>query len=204
MFRRVLAVSFSLSLVVLARAGDDPKRDAEQLQGAWEATAYEAAGTPATADEVKAFRVRVEGDRLTLTTAAGETTAAFKLDPSAWPKAIDLVIAGATRRGRPSSGSTRSRGTDSSGASGRCRTWPAGRRDSGPRRGREPLRDAEAGQEMNPTGAPAGLGMIRVRLNATSLQRTSFTIESAVRLRTWSPNLRLMAETVDSTLLRLW
>jgi uncharacterized protein (TIGR03067 family) len=100
MFSRVVAVSFSLCLAVLARAGDDPKRDAEQLQGAWEATAYETAGTPATADEVKAFRVRVEGDRMTLTTAAGETKAEFKLNPSASPKAIDLVLAGGEAKGK--------------------------------------------------------------------------------------------------------
>jgi uncharacterized protein (TIGR03067 family) len=96
----IAAVGLSLWLAGLVRADDAAKKDAEQLQGTWEATAYETAGTPATADEVKAFKMRVEGDQLTVTTAAGPTKAKFRLDASASPKAIDLVIADGDAKGK--------------------------------------------------------------------------------------------------------
>jgi uncharacterized protein (TIGR03067 family) len=100
MHSRVVAVGLSLCLAVTAWAQDEVKKDAEQLQGAWEATAYETAGRPATADEVKAFKVRVEGDRLTITTTEATTKTKFKLDPSASPKAIDLVIEDGDAKGK--------------------------------------------------------------------------------------------------------
>jgi uncharacterized protein (TIGR03067 family) len=101
----VVAICLGLCLTILTRAGDTPKKDAEHLQGAWEATAVEFAGEAGTAKDVKGFKVRIEGDQLALSTASGVVTKTkFKLDPSVSPKAIDLTVVEGNAKGKTALG----------------------------------------------------------------------------------------------------
>jgi len=71
---------------------DDPaKKEQTQLQGAWIVVSAERGGK--ALDELKDSRVKVEGDKLTITVASKkkEETARFKLNPTTKPKQIDIL-----------------------------------------------------------------------------------------------------------------
>ena len=87
-----------LTATVLANE-DDSKKDAEQLQGTWQATTVERAGVKQENPESMTFTFKK--DRYTL--KMGEQVLAegtFKLDPSTTPKSIDLTITEGKDKGK--------------------------------------------------------------------------------------------------------
>lgn len=73
------------------RGGPTPP-DEKLLQGEWRAVAVEVQGRQLTAEQVKAARVRVKGDKMTVTLGPGTVTeSTIHLDPTKKPKALDLT-----------------------------------------------------------------------------------------------------------------
>ncbi len=67
------------------------KKEQTQLQGTWIVVSAERGGKALA--ELKDSRVKVEGDRLTITVAnkSKEESARFKLDPTTKPRQIDIL-----------------------------------------------------------------------------------------------------------------
>jgi uncharacterized protein (TIGR03067 family) len=90
-----------LTLVVFAGflvAADDSKeeaikKDSKQLQGAWQAVNFERNGEKAPEDDVKNYKMTIDGDKYKFT-AGGDTLSAgtLKLDPTSKPKSIEIVV----------------------------------------------------------------------------------------------------------------
>ena len=89
---------YSLMAVALASAapawGDDAKRDADDLQGTWQATEGIGNGTPLTKDQLQRLRVMFAGAKMSVFPLDGGEKAmehTFQVDPGKKPKAIDAT-----------------------------------------------------------------------------------------------------------------
>jgi uncharacterized protein (TIGR03067 family) len=92
-----------LLLIASVAVADEPKAGAKEkdaLQGLWQAVALEAQGRPAPAEAVRAFQVRITGDKLVFSPAADNRAHTFAIDPDAKPKALDLTPADGPAKGK--------------------------------------------------------------------------------------------------------
>jgi uncharacterized protein (TIGR03067 family) len=89
----------ALLFVSLACADKGPA-DKNRLQGAWQAVEVEVQGRRAAAEIVKSFRVRVEGDKLTIQAGKEKREYKFALHPGKKPKGIDLTPAAGPAKGK--------------------------------------------------------------------------------------------------------
>jgi RNA polymerase sigma factor (sigma-70 family) len=74
--------------------------DQERLAGLWQAVALEANGQPAPAEAVRAFRIRIQGDRIVFNPDGENREHRFTLDPKAQPKAMDLIPGDGPQKGQ--------------------------------------------------------------------------------------------------------
>jgi uncharacterized protein (TIGR03067 family) len=84
-------------------AADEPApaaKDREALQGLWQAVELEANGQKAPAEAAKAFRIRIQGDKLVFTPDTDKREHTFTLDPKADPKAMDLTPGDGPAKGK--------------------------------------------------------------------------------------------------------
>jgi uncharacterized protein (TIGR03067 family) len=90
-----------LSLFVISQAAaDDAAKEKEKLKGLWQAVSMEANGQQAPADQVKRFQVRFKGDRVVFSPEADNREHTFEVDPSAKPKAMDLIPGDGQAKGK--------------------------------------------------------------------------------------------------------
>lgn len=86
------ALVFTLPLAG-AQTDNPVKRELQLFQGNWQAVAiYDVEGQKMADAEVKATRLKVEGDRFTITGSGSTIVGTFRLDPAKTPKAIDAVL----------------------------------------------------------------------------------------------------------------
>src|SRR5690349_76480 len=74
--------------------------DQKRLQGAWEAVELTVQGRPVPAGQAKSFRLRVKGDRMTITAGNEKREHTFHLDPKKTPRALDLTPAAGAGKGQ--------------------------------------------------------------------------------------------------------
>jgi uncharacterized protein (TIGR03067 family) len=87
-----LLVLLALGLSIAAAPKDDAaKADRDKFQGSWTIVSLEAGGNEAGADETKKFKLEFKGDKVIFTAGEERHEGTFKLDPTAKPKAIDLI-----------------------------------------------------------------------------------------------------------------
>jgi RNA polymerase sigma factor (sigma-70 family) len=67
------------------------KTDLDKLQGLWQAVALEANGNQAPEEDVKAFRIRIKGNKIAFNPDTENREHTFTVDPKAKPKAMDLT-----------------------------------------------------------------------------------------------------------------
>ncbi len=92
-----------LLLTAPVAAADEPKvetTDREALQGLWQATDLETNGEKAPAAEVKAFQIRIKGDKAVFGPDNGNRESTFALTPDAKPKAMDLTPSDGPAKGK--------------------------------------------------------------------------------------------------------
>jgi uncharacterized protein (TIGR03067 family) len=90
---------FSLAAVTVGAPApvprDDGKRDSDNLQGTWQATAGVANGRPVPGEQVQRVKVVFSGDKMSLFPPDGDGKQTlehtFRVDPSQKPKAIDVT-----------------------------------------------------------------------------------------------------------------
>ncbi len=77
------------AVTVAAFLGAGPARadDLEKMQGEWKVTYAEVGGRPATAKELKNYKVKIEGKKFTLVEGDKAEEVHLKLDPAAKPHA---------------------------------------------------------------------------------------------------------------------
>lgn len=95
---RLLVICCAAALLLAAK--DKAPDDAKSIQGDWRVTHLEEEGEKAPPDKVKEFVYSFDSDKLRLK-YAGKVVAegTFKLNPSADPKQIDMVLKDETGRG---------------------------------------------------------------------------------------------------------
>jgi uncharacterized protein (TIGR03067 family) len=87
-----LFVLLALGLSVAAAPKDDAaKADRDKLQGVWTVVSLEVGGKEVGADETKKFKLEFKGDKVIFTAGDDRHEGTFKLDPTAKPKAIDVM-----------------------------------------------------------------------------------------------------------------
>jgi uncharacterized protein (TIGR03067 family) len=96
MRQRAMLVLLLFAVASGPTRGDDAAQEAaKSLQGEWRAVKLRANGVEASEDDVKAFRMAVKGDEITLMTCKGdrciERRKKYKLDPTKSPREIDLT-----------------------------------------------------------------------------------------------------------------
>ena len=70
---------------------DDAKADLETMQGSWTFIAAERDGEKVPDEKLKAMQFVIKGDSVIVNDGGREEKAALKLDPSAKPKAFDIM-----------------------------------------------------------------------------------------------------------------
>jgi uncharacterized protein (TIGR03067 family) len=90
MKRRVLMLVAACVLVAAAGKEGAASRDQEKLQGKWEVESATRGGKKAPAERIKAMRMVIEGDRMTVKDGTRDETATFTLMPDQKPPAIDI------------------------------------------------------------------------------------------------------------------
>jgi uncharacterized protein (TIGR03067 family) len=98
--RTVVALILVAGPAVRADEPSPAAKDREALQGLWQAVELEADGQKAPAEAAKAFRIRIEGDKLIFTPDTDKRVHAFILDPKADPKAMDLTPGDGPAKGK--------------------------------------------------------------------------------------------------------
>ena len=83
-------------------AADDPKKEAEKLQGTWRLVSLEVDGKKATKGEIKKEqKMVVKGDKFTSTVDDKHSfKGTFKLDPAKKPKAVDAAVTEGQYKGK--------------------------------------------------------------------------------------------------------
>jgi uncharacterized protein (TIGR03067 family) len=98
----------SLVAIVLGSAdpawGDDAKRDADKLQGTWQATEGMSEGKPLTREHVQRLKVVFSGEKMSISPLDGDGKKAleytFRVDPGKKPKAINATRAEGGGKGK--------------------------------------------------------------------------------------------------------
>jgi uncharacterized protein (TIGR03067 family) len=73
-------------------ADDKAEKDEQKkFQGEWRAESIKTGDGSTPAEELKKFRLVIEGDRWTVETGAGKTEWTWKVDPSKSPRALDIT-----------------------------------------------------------------------------------------------------------------
>jgi uncharacterized protein (TIGR03067 family) len=83
-----------LAVVLLVATPAPPekeKTDEEKIQGNWTVVSREFIGQKAPEAELKALKVTIKDDTITITDGTKKHEITYKLDPSKKPKAIDLT-----------------------------------------------------------------------------------------------------------------
>lgn len=84
--------------------GEDAKRDADKLQGTWEAAEGVSNGKAIPKDLVKGFKVVFSGEKMSIFPVDGDGKQAkehtFKLDPGKKPKAMDATRLDGASKGK--------------------------------------------------------------------------------------------------------
>lgn len=94
-------ISTLLGLILgLASAADDARKGLEPFQGSWVLIAYTVDGKPASAEEMKAIALRVQGRESTFTKGEVVRHGIYKLDLSQDPKALDIELTDGPEKGR--------------------------------------------------------------------------------------------------------
>jgi uncharacterized protein (TIGR03067 family) len=83
-------------------AADDPKKEAEKLQGTWKLVSLVVDGKEATKGDIKKEQeMMVEGDKFTSTVDDKHSfKGTFKLDPTKKPKAVDAAVSEGQYKGK--------------------------------------------------------------------------------------------------------
>jgi uncharacterized protein (TIGR03067 family) len=88
--RLFLLLALGLS-VAAAPKNDAAKADRDKLQGTWTVVSLEVGGNEVGADETKNFKLEFKGDKVIFTDGKQTHEGTFKLEPTAKPKAIDVI-----------------------------------------------------------------------------------------------------------------
>lgn len=75
-----------------------------QFTGAWTFSSVEAEGQPVPLEGFKAAKLKLEGDRFTMTDSVGTTRGIFWVDASASPKTLDVLFLEGPERGKVTRG----------------------------------------------------------------------------------------------------
>jgi uncharacterized protein (TIGR03067 family) len=81
----------TLALVLAATAVGEEKKDWERIEGTWTCVSRVFIGRKTPAEELKGSKVVFKGSTLTVSKGKERERFTYKLDPSARPRAIDLV-----------------------------------------------------------------------------------------------------------------
>jgi len=85
--------------VVAADELDAGAEDTKALQGLWHAVELQANGQVAPAEATKAFQVEFKGERIVFNPATEACKHTFAVNPSAKPKAMDLMAGDGPKKG---------------------------------------------------------------------------------------------------------
>lgn len=98
--QRVIVLAFGWLLAHGVR-GDDAKKDLEQFQGSWRLSAVTSDGKKTPAEDLKAVKLTIQGNRFVLRRdAAVISEGSFKLDPTRKPKEIDETLTAGPNKGK--------------------------------------------------------------------------------------------------------
>jgi uncharacterized protein (TIGR03067 family) len=99
MKRYALAVATVVMLVAADDAKDDAaKSDMKKMQGTWQVVLLEHNDKISQGDDIKDWKVAINGDRYTMTMGSITEEGTFKIDPTKKPKNVELIpIAGSTK-----------------------------------------------------------------------------------------------------------
>ena len=90
-----LAAALLGPILLLALGADDPKKDkdADKIQGTWEAVEMTIDGRPIPAEEVKEIQIVFTPDKMQLVGKAGigKREYTYKIDPDTKPKSLDTT-----------------------------------------------------------------------------------------------------------------
>jgi uncharacterized protein (TIGR03067 family) len=95
-----MCVALALGWPLLIMAADKPDDDAKAIQGSWQMKHMEEEGEKAPPDQVKDFVFVFDGDKSSMNYQGSVSyEGKFKLDPSATPKQIDIILKEGTMQG---------------------------------------------------------------------------------------------------------
>ena len=96
---RVLMLAAATGMLVAADAKEDAaKKDRERMQGTWTVASATHGGKQAPAERIKAMRLVIAGDKITVKEGEVQEEATFTLAPDQKPPAIDVKPGRASRK----------------------------------------------------------------------------------------------------------
>lgn len=98
--RWIMLFTLTLVLSVMQTAKCEDPKDSDAIQGDWLASTAELAGKPFPDEVRKSITLKLKGDKYTVTVGKNPDQGAFKLDPSAKPKAMNITGAEGPNKGK--------------------------------------------------------------------------------------------------------
>jgi uncharacterized protein (TIGR03067 family) len=97
--RGLLLVAVGL-LLAADDAKDEVKKELARFEGTWKWVVLEAEKTKLSEEELKHPRLKIMGDKFTVTEESGTFSGTFKVDPSKKPKTIDVTVTDGQDKGK--------------------------------------------------------------------------------------------------------
>ncbi len=99
MKRFMLAAACGLLVAADTTRGERPMGDQEKIQGTWALVSGESDGKPLSDEVVRQIKLVFAGDKLTTQNKDRKSVVAFRLNPKATPKEIDVDMDGNVGKG---------------------------------------------------------------------------------------------------------
>jgi len=80
-----------IAVVVVAAPAPDAKDDNKLIQGKWSVVSIEHGGEKEPADDIKKYKIVIDGNAFTANDGKKDEKATIKLDPDKKPKTIDIT-----------------------------------------------------------------------------------------------------------------